>query len=157
MRAVVQRVSEAAVDVRTGEDVARVGEIDRGLMILLGVADGDTDREASLLAQKVAKLRIFPDEKKPMNRSVRDVEGAALVVSQFTLAGDVSGGNRPSFIRAAAPQEADRLYQLFADELEAAGVPVQTGRFGASMAVSLVNDGPVTIILSVEPGGKVGN
>lgn len=143
MRVVVQRVSEASVTV-AGERIASIG---RGLLILVGVAAGDTDREADQLAAKVAKLRIFPDAAKPMNVDVQAVAGAALVVSQFTLCADTSRGNRPSFVGAAPPAEAERLYLRFADALRAAGVPVQVGRFAADMAVALVNDGPVTIVL----------
>ena len=153
MRAVVQRVSAASVGV-SGETVASIG---RGLLVLLGVEEGDGEREATALATKIARLRIFPDERKPMNVSVRDVDGEALVVSQFTLVGDVSGGNRPSFIRAAAPEEAERLYRVFADAVRAQGVPTRTGKFAAHMDVSLVNDGPVTLVLSIRPGGSVGN
>jgi len=143
MRAVVQRVSEAAVHV-DGREVSRIS---RGLLVLVGVEQGDTEREAEKLAAKVAKLRIFPDEHKPMNVDVRAVAGAALVVSQFTLCADTSRGNRPSFITAAAPEEADRLYELFCSFLGELGVPVATGEFGAMMDVELVNDGPVTIVL----------
>jgi D-tyrosyl-tRNA(Tyr) deacylase len=149
----VQRVADASVDV----DGARVAEIARGMLVLLGVEQGDTDREADLLAAKVAKLRIFPDDAKPMNRDVRETGGAALVVSQFTLLADVAGGNRPSFLRAAAPADAERLYLRFAASLAAAGVPTQTGRFAASMQVALVNDGPVTIALACPPGRAVRN
>jgi D-tyrosyl-tRNA(Tyr) deacylase len=148
MKAVVQRVSRAAV--RVDED--EVAAIDRGLLVLVGVEAGDGDAEADALALKVAKLRIFPDDKKPMNRDVRDIGGAALVVSQFTLAADLSRGNRPSFVRAAAPDEGDRLYQRFAASLGAAGVPVSTGRFGAMMDVELVNEGPATFVLELAPG-----
>ena len=148
MKAVVQRVARAAVTV-DGEEVARIG---RGLLVLLGVEQGDGDAEAGVLAAKVAKLRIFPDEKKPMNRDVRDVGGEALVVSQFTLAGDLSRGNRPSFVRAAAPDEGERLYLLFAEALRAEGVPVGTGRFGAMMDVELVNAGPATFVMELAPG-----
>lgn len=148
MRAVVQRVASASVDV-AGERIAAVG---RGLLVLVGVERGDTEGDADALAAKVAKLRIFPDDAKPMNVDVRAVGGAALVVSQFTLAGDVSGGNRPSFVGAAAPAEGERLYLRFADALRAAGVPAATGRFGADMQVTLVNDGPVTFVLTCRAG-----
>ncbi len=152
MKAVVQRVSSASVTV--GDE--RIAAIGRGLLVLLGVEEGDGDREAELLAAKIAKLRIFPDDAKPMNVDVRAVEGEALVVSQFTLVGDVSGGNRPSFIRSAPPEEAERLYLVFADHLAQAGVPTCTGEFAAHMDVALVNDGPVTFVLSCPVGGKVG-
>ena len=147
MRAVVQRVSEAAVHV-DGREVSRIS---RGLLVLVGVEQGDTEREAEKLAAKVAKLRIFPDEHKPMNVDVRAVAGAALVVSQFTLCADTSRGNRPSFVHAAPPDVAERLYLCFAQHLRQAGVPVATGEFGAMMDVSLVNAGPVTITLDVPP------
>jgi len=143
VKLVVQRVARAAVSV-DGQEIAR---IDGGLLVLLGVEAGDADDDADRLAAKVAKLRIFPDAKKPMNSSVRDVGGAVLVVSQFTLAADLSRGNRPSFVRAAAPAEAERLYLRFATVLAAQGVPVATGRFGAMMDVELVNAGPATFVL----------
>jgi D-tyrosyl-tRNA(Tyr) deacylase len=152
MRIVVQRVAEASVAVG-GERVAAIG---RGLVVLAGVEQGDTEREADLLAAKVAKLRIFPDDAKPMNVDVRAAGGEALVVSQFTLAGDVTGGNRPSFVGAAAPADGERLWLRFADSLRAAGVPVRRGRFGADMQVALVNDGPVTFVVTAR-GGVVGN
>ena len=143
MRAVVQRVSRA--EVRVGGEV--VGSIGRGMVILLGVTRDDTDDDARALARKVATLRIFPSERRPIDASVHDVGGAALVVSQFTLCADTSRGNRPSFVSAAGPDEANRLYELFCAELRGHGVPVETGRFAATMDVELVNDGPVTITL----------
>ena len=143
MLAVVQRVSKANVSVE-GRAVAAVGP---GLLILLGVAAGDRERDASYLAAKIAHLRVFPDGEHKMNRSLLDVGGEALVVSQFTLHGDCRKGRRPAFTRAAPPAEAERLYQTFIDELTALGVPTRAGEFGAMMAVSLVNDGPVTLIL----------
>lgn len=124
-----------------------VGAIERGLLVLLGVGPQDDEQIAERMAAKVRKLRIFADADGKMNLSVEQAAGACLVVSQFTLYGDVKGGNRPGFSRAAAPQEADRLYRYFAGELERAGVATQTGSFGADMAVALVNDGPVTIWL----------
>ena len=139
MRAVVQRVSRARV--------TPGGEIGRGLCILLGVARGDGEEEAARLASKIARLRIFPDEEGRFDRSVLDVGGAALVVSQFTLIADTAKGNRPSFVAAAPPEQAEPLYQRFTAELRALGVPVETGVFGAKMEVELVNDGPVTIVL----------
>lgn len=151
MRLVVQRVSRASVTV----DGEVVGSVERGLMVLVGVAEGDTEREAGLLATKLAGLRIFPDDAKPMNRSVVDVGGSALVVSQFTLIGDVRKGRRPSFTRSAAPCEAERLYEVFTRALRDAGVPCEQGRFAADMQVELVNDGPVTFVMSCEPGGVV--
>lgn len=143
MRALVQRVSEAAVRV----DGAVVGEIGAGLLILVCAMDGDAEANADTLAAKVAKLRIFKDEADKMNRSLLDTGGAALVVSQFTLAADTRSGNRPGFSTAARPDEGERLYEYFADQLRAQGIEVAQGRFGADMKVSLVNDGPVTIWL----------
>jgi D-tyrosyl-tRNA(Tyr) deacylase len=139
----VQRVSRAEVRV-AGEVTGRVG---KGLVVLLGVATGDTDDDARALAAKVGKLRIFPSDERPIDRSVLDVKGEALVVSQFTLLADTSKGNRPSFVGAARPEEAERLYDLFCAALREQGVSVATGRFGAMMEVDLVNDGPVTITL----------
>jgi D-tyrosyl-tRNA(Tyr) deacylase len=143
MRAVLQRVSEARVSVGG----AVLGEIGPGLMILVCAMQGDTAAEAERLADKVSKLRIFRDDAGRMNRSVLDVQGAALVVSQFTLSADTRRGNRPGFSAAAAPQEGERLYEAFAAALAARDIPVATGRFGADMQVSLTNDGPVTIWL----------
>ena len=144
MRAVVQRVSEAQVAVE-GTVIGRIGP---GLLILLGVAVGDTEAEAEWMCGKLARLRIFPDDQGRMNRSVTDLGGEALVVSQFTLFGAVERGNRPSFDGAARPEEAIPLYEAFVARLAAAvGRPVPTGRFGADMKVSLTNDGPVTLIL----------
>ena len=141
MRALIQRVSEARVSVSG----AVIGEVGDGLLILVCAMQGDTETEAEQLATKIAKLRIFRDDAGRMNRSVLDMRGAALVVSQFTLAADTSRGNRPGFSAAAPPDEGERLYEHFARALAALGVGVATGRFGADMAVSLVNDGPVTI------------
>ncbi|MBR9838254.1 MAG: D-tyrosyl-tRNA(Tyr) deacylase [Rhodobacteraceae bacterium] len=145
MRALIQRVSEARVSVGG----AVLGEVGPGLLVLVCAMQGDGDAQAEKLAAKVAKLRIFKDEEGRMNRSVRDVDGAALVVSQFTLAAETRG-NRPGFSTAAAPDEGRRLYELFAAKLQGEGVPVATGRFGADMQVALVNDGPVTIWLDTE-------
>ena len=141
MRALVQRVSEAAVRV---DDVV-VGKIDAGLVILVCAMEGDADDAPAKLAGKIAKLRIFRDDQDRMNRSLLDVGGAALVVSQFTLAADTTRGNRPGFSTAAAPDVGERLYQAFAEAMRAQGIKVATGRFGADMKVSLINDGPVTI------------
>jgi D-aminoacyl-tRNA deacylase len=141
LRAVVQRVSEARVRV----DGAVVGEIGRGLCVLLGVARGDADVEK--LAGKIARLRVFPDDDGRFDRSLLDVGGAALVVSQFTLLADTAKGNRPSFSDAAPPDEAEPVYARFCEALAALGVEVARGVFGAAMAVELVNDGPVTIVL----------
>lgn len=131
---------------------AVIGEIGPGLMILVCAMAGDDEQTAEALAAKVAKLRIFRDEEGRMNRSVRDVGGSALVVSQFTLAADTSRGNRPGFSAAAPPADGERLYLAFAATLQATGVQVATGRFGADMEVELVNDGPVTIWLDSEAG-----
>ena len=141
MRALLQRVAHASVTVE--DDV--VGKTGRGLLILVCAMQGDGEAAADQLAAKIAKLRIFADEAGKMNRSVKDIGGGALVVSQFTLAADTSRGNRPGFSSAAPPQEGERLYEYFAERLAAEGVPVETGRFGADMKVELVNDGPVTI------------
>jgi D-tyrosyl-tRNA(Tyr) deacylase len=143
MRAVCQRVSEARV--RVDGDV--VGEVGVGLCVLLGVARGDVPGEAERLAGKIARLRVFPDDEGRFDRSLLDVAGAALVVSQFTLLADTAKGNRPSFTEAAPPEEAEPLYERFCVALRELGVPVQQGVFGARMAVELVNDGPVTILL----------
>ncbi|AWD22730.1 D-aminoacyl-tRNA deacylase [Fuscovulum blasticum] len=147
MRAVLQRVSRAQVSV-AGEVVGRCGP---GLMILICAMQGDSDEAAAKVAAKIAKMRIFKDDQGKMNLSVRDVGGSALVISQFTLAADLRG-NRPGFSTAAAPEEGKRLYELFAARLAAEGVPVETGIFGADMAVELVNDGPVTIWIDSEAG-----
>ncbi len=147
MRAVVQRVERAAVRVE-GEEVARIGE---GCVVLVGVGVDDTADDARALAHKVAHLRIFDDDQGKLNRSVLDVGGEVLSVSQFTLYGDTSGGRRPSFIRAAPPERAEPLYQAFNRHLEALGVPVRTGRFGARMVVEIHNRGPVTLILDTRP------
>jgi D-tyrosyl-tRNA(Tyr) deacylase len=143
MRLVVQRVTQAAVTV---ED-AVVGAIGRGLVILVGVTHDDTEESARWLARKVAGLRIFEDSDGKFNLSLRDVEGAALVISQFTLFGDARKGRRPSFTRAARPETAEPLVERFADLLRDEGIPVETGVFGARMLVEIHNDGPVTLIL----------
>ena len=139
MRAVVQRVARARS--------TPGGAIDAGLCVLLGVAAGDSAADADRLAAKIARLRIFADEDGRFDRSLLDTGGAALVVSQFTLIADTAKGNRPSFSGAARPEDAEPLYERFADALRALGVPVETGVFGARMAVELENDGPVTIVL----------
>ncbi len=146
MRAVIQRVARACcrVEGRTA------GEIGPGLVVLLGVGRNDTERDAVYLAEKTARLRIFPDEQGKMNRSVLDVGGAALVVSQFTLYGDARGQHRPSFVQAAPPDAGKRLYEEYVRALAALGVPVETGVFRAQMQIELINDGPVTILLDSE-------
>lgn len=143
MRAVVQRVSSASVSV-DGETVSSIG---RGLLVLLGVARDDDAGDARYLAEKVATLRIFPDESGKMNRSVEEVGGQVLVVSQFTLLGDCRKGRRPNFTQSAPPEQAVPLYQAFIQFLRERGLGVGEGRFGAMMQVSLVNDGPVTLVV----------
>ncbi|WLV23660.1 D-aminoacyl-tRNA deacylase [Aciduricibacillus chroicocephali] len=143
MRLVIQRSKEARVEI-AGETV---GEIDRGLVILVGVTHGDTEEDAKYLAQKCMNLRIFEDEAGKMNLSLLDAGGQVLSISQFTLYGDTRKGRRPSFVHAAKPEEADVLYQFFNEELRQAGLRVATGQFGADMQVHLMNDGPVTFIL----------
>jgi D-tyrosyl-tRNA(Tyr) deacylase len=143
MRAVVQRVSEARVSV--GGEVR--GSIGAGLLVLLGVGEGDTEADADYVARKVAELRVFEDDEGKMNRSVEEVGGAVLVVSQFTLYGDTRKGRRPSFIAAMRPEAADGLVAEVCRRLRERGLPVETGVFGAAMNVALVNHGPVTILL----------
>ncbi len=140
MRALIQRVKQAQVHV----DGALIGACDAGLLVLICAMDGDTDDLSAKLAAKISKTRIFKDDDGRMNRSLLDIGGSALVVSQFTLAADTKSGNRPGFSAAARPEEGKRLYEKFVADLGAL-VPVQTGQFGADMAVSLINDGPVTI------------
>ena len=140
MRAVLQRVTEARVHV----DGQLIGETGKGFLILVCAMGGDTEAQAEKLASKITKLRVFKDDQGKMNLSVKDIGGSALVVSQFTLAADLRG-NRPGFSTAAPPAEGERLYRHFSQALAAEGVPVANGQFGADMAVSLVNDGPVTI------------
>ena len=146
MRAVVQRVGRARVLV----DGRVAGEIAAGVVVLLGVGRGDTPESAAYLAEKAAHLRIFDDDQGKMNRSLLETGGAALVVSQFTLYGDARGQRRPSFVQAAPPEDANRLYEEFVRILRALGVRVETGVFQARMAVELTNDGPVTILLDSE-------
>lgn len=143
MKAVLQRVSSASVSVE-GECLGRAG---KGYLILLGVEQGDTLENARALADKTAALRVFEDENGKLNRSVQDIEGEILVISNFTLCADCRKGNRPSFTNAAPPAEAEGLYEGYCAFLREKGLPVQTGRFGADMQVALVNDGPVTILL----------
>ena len=146
MRAVVQRVSQANVTV----DNEKVGEIGPGIMVLIGVADTDTDKDLKYIIDKVMNLRIFDDENGVMNRSVIDVGGSILAVSQFTLYGDARGGRRPSYIRAAKPEPADAMYERAVAAWRENGIHVETGRFRTEMMVSLVNHGPVTILLDSE-------
>ena len=146
MRAVVQRVKSASVKVE-GELVSEIGA---GVLIFLGIAHEDTQTEIEYIANKVANLRIFEDEDGKMNRSLLDIGGAALVVSQFTLYGDCRKGRRPSFIKAARPESANALYEQFIDVLEQQNIPTQGGTFQAMMDVGLINDGPVTILLDSE-------
>ncbi len=147
MRSVVQRVARASVRV----DRQVVGEVGQGLLVLLGVAQGDSDDDARWTADKLAQLRIFEDEAGKMNRSVQDVGGGVLLVSQFTLLGDTRKGNRPSFVGAAPPEAASALYESVAALLRARGLPVAQGVFRAHMEVESVNDGPVTLLLDSRP------
>ena len=149
MKAMLQRVSNARVEV-AGETVGQIGQ---GLLVLVCAERGDTDTEADKLMAKILKLRVFSDDAGKMNRSVQDVAGGLLIVSQFTLAADVSGGNRPSFTGAAAPDEGRRLYDHLVAQARLLHPVVQTGQFAADMQVHLVNDGPVTIPLQVSPMG----
>lgn len=146
MRAVIQRVRRARVTV----DGKVVGEIGAGVVVLLGIGKGDSNENAQYLAEKTVKMRIFNDANQKMNVSLVESRGAALVVSQFTLYGDLSRGRRPGFERAAAPAEANRIYEEYVVQLKSLGVPVQTGVFQAHMVVELENDGPVTILLDSE-------
>jgi D-aminoacyl-tRNA deacylase len=146
VRAVIQRVARASVRV----DGRVTGEIQAGMLVLLGVGRTDNPESASYLAEKIANLRVFADQAGKMNLSLLEVRGAALVVSQFTLYGDTRGGRRPSYIQAAPPAEANRLYEDFVQSFRSLGIPVETGVFQANMQVELVNDGPVTILLDSE-------
>ena len=143
MKAVVQRVTESSVSVK-GQVVGRIGP---GLVVLLGVGKTDSDKDVEWMVEKIARLRIFEDEQGKMNRSLMEGSRAVLVISQFTLYGDARKGRRPSFVDAKEPSEAKRLYELFCKRAEAIGLDVETGIFAAEMSVSLVNDGPVTLIL----------
>ena len=143
MKTVIQRVRFASVKV----EGQVVGQIDQGLLVLLGVEKGDTEAQADWLAEKIVGLRIFGDEEGKMNLSVMDIGGSLLVVSQFTLAGNCAKGKRPSFDTAAPPEDGQRLYEYFVDAVKCPGLPVQTGIFQADMQVALVNDGPVTFVL----------
>ena len=153
MRAVIQRVKNAAVHI----DGRLVGSCGAGYMILFCAVDGDTEADIELLAKKTANLRIFEDENGKMNKSILDINGEVLCISQFTLAADTKKGNRPSFINAMEPVTAERYYNLYCDALLSSGVKsVETGEFGADMQVSLVNDGPVTIIFDTDVWNKKG-
>jgi len=143
MRAVIQRVSKASVEV----DKHKISQINQGMLILLGIKKGDTIKEAELLAKKAVNLRIFADRANKMNLSLLDINGQVIVVSQFTLYGNCKKGRRPSFIEAALPEKADSLYQYFVQYLKNENVLVQTGQFQAFMQVEMINDGPVTLIL----------
>jgi D-tyrosyl-tRNA(Tyr) deacylase len=147
MRAVVQRVAQAAVSVTENRERRDIGAIGRGLLILVGVHREDTEADAAMLADKIANLRIFEDAAGKLNLSLLETGGSALVVSNFTLYGDCRKGRRPSFTEAASGSKADALYQQFGREMAAHGVPVQYGAFGAEMQVALINDGPVTLLL----------
>lgn len=146
MIAVLQRVSSGAVTV----DGRVTGAVEAGLVILLGVAEDDEQRDADWLAEKTAGLRIFEDDQQKMNRSIREVGGSALVISQFTLLADYRKGRRPSFIHAAEPGKGNRLYEYFTERLVALGIPVAKGEFGAMMTVDIRNEGPVTMVLNSE-------
>ena len=148
MRAVIQRVTFAKVEV----DGETVGEIGGGYLALVGSENGDTDADASYIVDKLCGLRVFEDENGKMNRSISDVGGAVLLVSQFTLLGDARHGRRPSFSNAARPELAEPMIREMARAIDARGIPTQTGRFGADMKVSLLNDGPVTILLDSRKG-----
>jgi len=143
MKALLQRVSGASVSI-AGEEVGRIG---RGLVVFLGVANGDTEKDAQYLAQKIANLRIFSDEEGKFNLSAQDVEGELLLISQFTLLADTRKGRRPSFIEAAPPAQADELFEYFVGQARTTGLKVETGRFQQYMQVEIHNDGPVTILL----------
>ena len=143
MRAVIQRVKESSVTV-DGRKIAQIGP---GLLVLLGVSESDTTTEADFLSNKIGELRIFEDENGKMNRSLQEIHGEMLVVSQFTLLGDCRKGRRPSFVQAARPEKACQLYEYFVDQVRNTGIAVQTGQFRAMMEVHLINDGPVTFIL----------
>lgn len=154
MKAVIQRVISASVTV----DSQVVGRCNKGFMVLFGAAEGDDENDAILLAEKTSKLRIFNDGEGKMNRSILDIDGEILAISQFTLCADTKKGNRPSFIKAMEPKKADYLYELYCETLKKLGVKsVEKGIFGADMKVSLINDGPVTIILDTDIWRKNGN
>lgn len=146
MRVVIQRVKEAEVVINQKS----VGKIAQGFMILLGIHESDTAEDVAYLVRKISKLRVFEDDAGKMNLSIQDIQGSILSVSQFTLYADTKKGNRPSFIEAARPESATPLYELFNKQLKEMGIHVETGEFGADMAVSLINDGPVTIVIDTK-------
>lgn len=148
MRIVLQRVFKASVEV----EKSVVGSIDRGFLILLGITHADTEKEVDWLVEKISKLRLFGDDGSNsfMDKNIQDISGAILVVSQFTLFGDCRKGTKPSFTDAARPEQAEKLYNYFVEKIRQINIPVQTGRFGAHMAVALVNDGPVTLVLDTK-------
>lgn len=145
MRLVIQRVKKASVQVKESGEI--VGKIEKGLFVLVGVAEGDTEKNSEILAEKLAKLRVMADDAGKMNLSINDVGGSVLAVSQFTLYADTSGGNRPSFIKAAKPELAEKIYNHFVEKLQKLGVKVETGKFGEYMEIDADLDGPVTIII----------
>jgi D-tyrosyl-tRNA(Tyr) deacylase len=144
MKAVIQRVSQASVSINQ-KTTAKIGP---GFLVLLGVGENDTEKDVDYLVKKIANLRIMPDQKDKMNLSLKDTNGEILIISQFTLYADTKKGNRPSFIQAAEPQKAEKLYRLFIQKTKQEGINVKSGRFAAMMDISLVNSGPVTIIIS---------
>ncbi|WP_430597441.1 D-aminoacyl-tRNA deacylase [Enterococcus sp. AZ177] len=146
MRAVIQRVTQAEVTI----DQKSVGKIEQGFMVLLGIHETDNVEDVAYLVRKISKLRVFEDTAGKMNLSIQEIQGSILSVSQFTLYADTKKGNRPSFIEAARPEAAIPLYELFNKQLKSLNIPVETGEFGADMAVSLINDGPVTIIIDTK-------
>ncbi len=146
MRVVLQRVSSASVSI----DEKQVGAINQGYMLLVGAEDTDGAEEIDYLVRKISRLRVFSDDAGKMNLSIQDIHGSILSVSQFTLYADTKKGNRPSFVKAGNPDHADKIYQQFNTQLEQEGIPVKTGEFGADMQVSLVNDGPVTIVFDTD-------
>jgi len=154
MRAVVQRVRSAQVTVIEDGSTVEIAGIDRGLLVLLGLRTDDTEVDANWLAEKIAGLRVFDDEDGKLNLSIQDVAGSVLLVSNFTLYGDCRKGRRPSYSRAASGDDAQRLYERFGVLLSGRGLPVRYGKFGASMAVTLVNDGPVTLVIDSPDGGR---
>jgi len=151
MIAVIQRVSTAAISI----DEKQITKIDKGLVILLGVMSDDDETDCQYLKNKISHFRIFNDGNNKMNLSIKDIKGEALVVSQFTLCGDWQKGRRPSFVKAASPERGEKLYNLFVEYLESDNITTKTGRFGAMMEVSLINDGPVTFVLDSTVNKKV--